>query len=260
MSYVDRSKPAEIYSAGLQFSFASEDLEQCHGWVLCKDFLHDVIFGILNKSQVSIYGFTYDYRTMPHPDMKQMRMFVRDRNMSQHVGKFEMEKRIANLAEFMNKVETKLGFELSTVEEVQGVEKSGKTCKDRIFLITGDKRWMHAPPMISLFTLYVRAGLFHTAGDSYDKTIRKIKKKEEKAQANDANYLNSSRKFRLAILKYGVGAFLEKMEDNYNLKKIGIGDGNVANSIYSIHGCLGIVHGKTVKVWKTAVEKEKTKE
>jgi len=253
------NKPSEIYDSGLQFAFVSKDMRQCHTWVLCKDFLQDVVFGVVNRCKIRIYGFDYDPKRMPLPDMDNMRVIIRDKNMAKSIS--NLDERIKNLQEFLNKIENKLEFKKSIITEVKGVVR-GSRCKDRMFLVLGDKKWMHAPPLISLFTLYVRIGLFHKKGASFDDTIRNIKRGEQRSffvfkyntslegmQGNDRNYLNDSRRFRLAIMKHGVDMFLPKMEDNYNINKLGY-DGSVRENIDNIHNNLGIVNGTDIGCWK----------
>ena len=49
----------QAYNSGLEYAFISKDMKQCHPFVLCKDFLHDIVHANLNKKPVSIFGLVY---------------------------------------------------------------------------------------------------------------------------------------------------------------------------------------------------------
>jgi len=213
--------------SGFQFAFVSKDMRQCHGWVTCRDALLDAIFKAVKKQRTWLG--VYDPKRMPLFDMSNLRIII--------TGDIVTERRIENLQEFLNKVEAKLGFKKSTIEEVDGIIHNGVKCKGKIFLIVGDKKWMHAPPLISLFSLYIRIGLFHIKGSSYDDTIGRVKKGKESSffgfkyrtnisgvRANDPSYLRSTRKLRLLIMEHGIKLFSKEMKNNYNTEAYGIVD------------------------------------
>lgn len=55
--------------------------------------------------------------------------------------------------DLVNQVENALGIPPSTAERCQGGDE---TCG--MYLVTGDVRWLHAPPMLSLYLLLLRTG------------------------------------------------------------------------------------------------------
>ena len=55
----------QIYKKGLEFSFVSENNEQCHPFVFCKDFLQIVIFANIYNRIISIFNFHYNPRKNP---------------------------------------------------------------------------------------------------------------------------------------------------------------------------------------------------
>lgn len=54
---------AQIYSKGFEFAFMSDidgTYQQACTFVYCKDFLHDAVWAMVNKTKWSIYSFKYD--------------------------------------------------------------------------------------------------------------------------------------------------------------------------------------------------------
>ena len=111
--------------------------------------------------------------------------------------------------------EKKLGFQPSMIYEVP---HDPSPC----WLIVGDKGWQHAPPMVGLFTLFIRLGIMHKLGADADETLKlakdgkiKIGTGTEYAGNRDCSYISQAWKGIQVILKHGMEIFYEKMEDNY---------------------------------------------
>lgn len=244
----------EIYSTGFQLAFASPDLEQCHDWVLCKDFLTDVVWAQLNQSSASIYGFRYQYKNNPVISIDPVLMLARNKQVKNGI----FDKCIVNSTKFMNMLETKLKFTLCKSEKVEfKIEESSYS----VWMFTLDPRWLHAPPMVSLLSLMMRVGCHYNGSGYLASALRKFKKsviarrdgltkdsdnelekiEDFKALYNDANYLRKSYALRTLIIQKGISIFKPEMKDNY--------PSNV--DIHTIHNNWGIVEARNCEQLKT---------
>lgn len=220
---------AQIYSMGYEFAFmsqksAEDPYEQATPFVYCKDFLHDAVWAFLNKTSVNIYGFKYDHAKNPPLVTKRTVLAFRNTQFKKKPKDFH-GKREACL-EFLQKIDRMLGFRPTEIHEVENPD--GPT-----WLIIADKGWQHAPTMISLFTLLVRVGCYHTPGAEVSETLDAAEKGKIKiggstgyAGNRDGNYVKSSRKGIEVILKHGLDVFYKKQKDNYpeSLRKNGLHD------------------------------------
>ncbi len=231
----------EIYNLGFQMAFVSEKLEQCHPWVLCKDYLVDALWATFNKKKVAIYGFRYDPSDNDFPaiSLDPVKIIVRNKELDNN----DFDKQIENCCKFINIVEARLKFKMAVIEKVKLGDKGS------VWMFTLDKRWIHASPMISMLSLFLRIGCFYNGKDRLQDTIRLFKKNEEgreyspagEAKVNDGRYLSQSRRFRLLIMKKGISIFKPKMEDNYPNEE----------DIHTIHNNWGIVSSAKNSRFKT---------
>lgn len=158
----------QIPKDGLEYALVSEDYRQIHQLVWCKDFLQDAIYGHINKKKVNIYGFQYDPETDPPIYMEQTRLVVanwKDKDFEQ--------KLLGNCRDFLHQIETLLKLKKTTMEACENPPPRYKKCG--IFLLNGSKRWMSAPPMVSLYTLLIRLGFVHPVGQSAQTTLQQVK-------------------------------------------------------------------------------------
>ncbi len=193
----------EIYNTGFQLAFVSPENEQCHAWVLCKDFMNDVVWSQIHGEKVGIYGFSYDPSVNPNMSMDPVKIVVRDKEREPQ----EFDRVIKQSVKFLNIVERQHGFPESKAERVL----FGKT-DQRVWMFTCPPCWIHASPMLSLLTLYIRIGCHYPGGGSMNRAISYYRNEVEH---NDSGYLKESRQMRLLILKRGLSIFRPKMEDNY---------------------------------------------
>jgi hypothetical protein len=207
-----KQKISQIYSQGLEYAFVSSDYQQIHQLVWCKDFMQDAVYGYLNNKKVSIYGFVYDPKKfLPlHTDSTRL-MLTNWRDK-------ELEFKIENCLDFLHQIESCLKMKQTVVEKCLGAPKRYQ--KSGVWLFEGSRRWMKSPPMISLYTLFIRLGFVHDQGNSYKKTIYQVIKTEKKAyQRNDAHYLKSSMNAIKWIMEYGDRKiFFRSIKDNYPRK------------------------------------------
>ncbi len=219
----------QIYSRGFEFAFMARlkgkrIYEQATTFVYCKDFLHDAIWAFLNKTKVSIWGFKYDYEKDKPLQMDRTALTFRNTQYQKNPEEFH-ERRAACL-EFLHGVESVLKFRPT---QIHPVEHEAGPC----WLILADKRWQLAPTLISLYTLFVRLGFFHTPGESIDQTIERAEKGKIKIGSDDAyagnrdcSYIKQARKGIDTILRHGTEIFHPTLKENYpkSLLKNGLHD------------------------------------
>lgn len=208
-----RSKVVQIYDKGLEYALVSDDYKQCHHFVWCKDFLHDVVYSTVNKKSFELYKFYYCPIIFPNPSFEKTRIMLtnsRDKNFSS---------KIPNVLDFINQIETALKMKKTTVRECDCpwaiYEKAG------IFLFEGSNRWIKAPSMLSLYTLLLRVGFVHKKEQDFTKTIKEvISKKITPYQRRDSQWLKCSEPALNAILKIGdLNLFKKDIKANYPKQK-----------------------------------------
>lgn len=195
-----RSKAAQIYDYGPEFCFISKELKQCHPFVFCKDFLQDSIYGTLNKKTVSIYDFTFNPNDKPPIDLECTRIAFAN------TGDKLLKDKIPNVIDFINQIEIKLKLKKTIVSSVENVPASHK--KSGIFVFEGSKQWMNSPPLLSMYTLFLRASCVHKIGNSFQKTIKDIVNHNISCyQENDSSQLDEAAEGIDNILKIGYRKF-----------------------------------------------------
>ena len=237
----------QIPKKGIEYAFVSEDYQQIHQLVWCKDFMQDAIYGQVNQKPVSIYGFKYDPALDPPLYMKKTRIMV----ANWHDANFGLK--ICNCLEFLNEVESHLKMSRTTINKCSGVPVVYK--KSGVWLLEGSKRWMKSPPMMSLYTLLIRIGLVHQSGDNFKKTIRLIKSgaikpynwKKDKVNDlsgkvthydNDRDFLRIGNRAISKILKHGDRKlFFRDIQNNYPKKN----KRGYSFCTHHLHECCGLV-------------------
>lgn len=207
---------SQIYSQGFEFAFMKK-LEgvwkQVCTFVYCKDFLHDLVWAFVNKTKWSIYGFSYDTAKSLPLEMDNCVFAFRNNQMKADPAKFHAQRGACQ--NFLNQIEEKLGFEPSKIFEVPHPQGP-------CWLIIGDKRWQHAPPILGFFTLFIRVGFAHNPKDSYEVTLEncrtgklKIVEASQAAGANDPGYIREAWAGLQVFLKNSIDAFHPTIQENY---------------------------------------------
>lgn len=215
----------QIYSKGLEYALVSSDLKQCHNFVWCKDFLHDVIYSTLNNKPIEIYRFRYDPEKNPKPSLDKVRLLITNPKDK------KFEQKIPACLDFVNQIEERMKIKKSIARKCwlppEPYSASG------VFLFEGSKRWIQAPPMMSLYSLLLRVGLSHTVGDKFENTIEGIKNGTIKgSQKYDRKWLESitiglEKIFRVGDRKI----FSKNIQENYPKKLV----------IDTVHNRMGII-------------------
>lgn len=219
----ETQKILQVYSKGIEYSLVSDDNQQCHSFVWCKDFLHDVVYSSINQIPFEIYRFKYDPIIEPNPSIKNLKILLSDSKNK------KLSVKIPNCLNFINQIESQLGMKHSIVKECSN-PPSGY---HQVFLFVADKRWINAPPMLSLYSLFLRIGFSHEINDSFFITLEKIKLGTAKSyQRYDKKWLLEIQETLEKIFKIGdKSMFSRDITKNYPK---GI-------SIDNVHNKMGII-------------------
>ena len=209
---------AQIYSQGFEFAFMSRPkgekvYRQATTFVYCKDFLHDAIWAFLHKTKVTIYGFKYDYAKDKPLKMDRTALAFRNTQYQKEPAKFH--EHLGACVEFLQGVDRLLNLRPTQIYQVPHDQSP-------CWLILADKHWQLAPTMLSLYTLFVRLGFFHTPGQEVSETIDlaakgKIKIGDDSRYAGnrDCSYVRQAHKGIEVILKHGTDVFHRVTKENY---------------------------------------------
>lgn len=273
MAHVEWSKKqpslCQIYSRGLEMCLVGRDEKtggyvQACDFVLCKDFFQDAIQATLIGQARQIYGFKYDPKTDPALSVDRTRIAVanaQDKSLGE---------KVAGAVDFLNQFEKRMRLLRTTAVTCDSAPAKYKD-NSGVYLFTGSGRWMLSPPMISLYTLLLRIGFVHTAGKSFDETVKEVSDGTLKpytcgtSGSNDNTYLKGALPGIEKILKHGYRkVFHLNQKDNYRAE-VGVG------TMHNHCGIVGFSSGyckdyfphwfrlDTAKPKKLAVRAKKTK-
>jgi len=190
----EEAKLLQIYSRGLEFSLVSDHYEQCHRWVLCKDFLHDVVYSVVRDMPTDIFKFRYDPGVDPKCSLGELRILIGHRRDGGFMG------RIPSMLDFMHQIEGELGIKKCCVVECGDFPEDFRG----VVMVRASRRWLRSPPMLSLFGLLVRVGMGHQEGQGYRTTIRTYaERKATPYQPKDGKWLKIIGPALHKILRYG---------------------------------------------------------
>jgi hypothetical protein len=231
----DVQKALQVYTKGVEYALVSDDNWQCHSFVWCKDFLHDVVYSSINKKPFEVYRFRYNPLKEPNPSIKKLKILVtnaKDKNL---------ETKLPDCLDFIHQIEKFLKIKPTIIKKCSnppfGYEKSG------VFLFVAHKRWINSPPMLSLYSLFIRIGLSHEIGENFLNTLEKIKLEVIKPyQKYDKKWILEIQNALNKIFKYSdKKIFFKNIKENYpdNL------------SMDTVHNRLGIIgYSNNIKLKK----------
>jgi hypothetical protein len=226
----------QIYNKGLEFSILSDKYEQCHPFVWCKDFLHDVVHSSINNKPFEIYRFNYNPEINPRPCLKQTRILIANSRDS------KIEKKIPACLDFINQIEDKLKIPRTKVRKC--INPIPEYAKNGVYIFQGHKRWLFAPPMLSLYTLLIRVGFAHFKGQEYGTTVKGLKQGLIKPyQTKDCRWILEVEPALHKIVRFGdKQIFYRDMKLNY--------PASMATDV--MHSRMGIVGFATDMIAKNA--------
>jgi hypothetical protein len=186
---------AQIYSSGLEYALANENMEQCHDFVFCKDFIQDAIMSHLHGGIASIYGFSYNPATQPKLSLDKLRLIV------VNSADKSFNDKIPHVIDFLNQFCNKLHLKKTVAYKV---ENPPAKYKNGCWIIESSGMWQNAPVFVSMYTLLLRVGFIHKTGNDCMDTIKKLLDGKTKPyQSNDKSYMQQGMKGIETILKLG---------------------------------------------------------
>lgn len=184
----------------IQFSFLSENNVQCHPLVLCKDYLHDVLYSTFSKRHITIYGFTYGPEYI-RIDKKQIKLLIvfpnkyKKEDIENHsLAALNLLHHYENLGEF-------IGRTTITTADIYNSKDEKSDLNGVVF--KGPAEWLTVPALISLYTMLIRLGAknfkFSTSKE-LQKTISTFIKRKE--PDNDRGYLEKVFPYLSTVIKH----------------------------------------------------------
>jgi len=209
--YPDKSM-TEIYQpTGIQFAFINTEGEQCHPFVLCRDFLHDAVKAHLNENAWKIYGFEYIHGKYPAIDMKAMRMMTRKKIFTTKPA--DMSKISDSLKKLVEKFRGDMDYSLRLLNHYEDIGKIPKSVIEEtedqlgnpVSIFIGSPVWLSNTFFISMYTYLIRLGDkdvdfktdkdlmkgYQTLMGGYAKPGESVQK-GQKDHDNDVNYLRNN--------------------------------------------------------------------
>lgn len=189
----------------IKYAFLTEQNEQTHPFVKCRDFLHDVLYAIHGNRAVGIYGFGYNTKTNPLIDLNNIRLLVTYQNEKQAE---EWSKKAINVLNIFEETFDKK----SIVEEVEDHKNM------RVFI--GSREWLSTPALLSLYTLLIRLVAHNLEThvpeiNTMDDFIKACKMFVNSGRSsNDRTYINSIHSYLADIIKYRKQLFKEVLQED----------------------------------------------
>jgi len=221
----DEGGLCQIYATGLEYCFVSSNNRQVCPMVYCKDFLQDALWAWHNKSSVEIYGFTYARKTGIPICSTQTRIALGNGADAKFSNK------IPAMMEFLNFYERKLKLMRTTAIKVSNPPSKYKS---GVWLLESSRRWMIAPPMLSLYGLLIRVGCNHRLNRKIETTIKKLLSGDEAPyQSHDRDYFDCAQNGIEYIVKHGYARVFYSKSPAKNYPK--------SIDVDEMHDCTGIV-------------------
>ncbi len=238
-----KSSLNQIYSKGMECALCSPKDEQCHPFVMCKDWLQDAIWAFLHKKQASIYGFSYSPDKNPALDLDTIRLVVVNSQDKALLNKIE------NTISFINQFEKHFKLKRTKAYIIDNPPKKYEACGAVQFVSSG--RWAMSPPMISLYSLLIRAGFMVPKGTNFIEALDKIQSGDIPSyQIHDKSYLTQSRKVIDNMLKLGYRVFFKgEVKENYP-ENVNI------SSLHNNSGIVSLANGSSRTVCKHWTRKQ----
>ena len=160
------ARVAQIFGRGIEYALVSEDYRQIHQFVYCKDFLQDTIHAYLNGTKLDLYSFRYDGVLSIPVHLDSTRLLIASYRDAQFKQKIEP------ILDFLNQIEDRLKMKKTEVFACKAPMPTYK--RSGVYMLEGSKRWMKAPPLISLYTFLVRLGCSHVVDRPFEETIKGV--------------------------------------------------------------------------------------
>ena len=141
----------QIYHSGCRLAWITPDDKACHQWVICKDFLQDVVAAMLHNKSYGIYGFLYDPAVDPHLDLSKPRLALR----FDDVQNYALHTAMQNSSNLLKYFELKWGW--------GGPSTTVTAYADDTSVFDLNPNWLGNPVLLSICTTLIRQGVNYMA-------------------------------------------------------------------------------------------------
>lgn len=208
----------QSYSSGMWCAFLSPDNKQAINWATCRDYLADAIRTTITKKPETIFGFSYNL-VVPIDEENFSLIFTNDA--------FDISPKIELLSKFLNQIDDGIGWEKSVITKV---ENTCERFKFPVFHLKADKRIFNCPPLISFYTLPIRAVPYLTD----DSTFENPKVEKTMVASSDKETLKGYSKI-IAFLKENPDFYNTRVDENFTNQGIGTFHSNSGVQTFSNH-------------------------
>ena len=209
---------------GIEYAFLSENNEQCHVWVKCRDFLNDALRSYFIGRPEQIYRFAYDPKVDPKLDINRMRMLVSFCS----TPSCDRAQVVDSALAMIHCLEKHGGISpLSKIFPVEG--------KDAIFIFEGSSDWMESTFMISLYTFIIRLGakrIFPKDANDFEDKLKELCLKNSRSHDHDFKYLNTVKSYILRIIEERKNLRYKREDGTFLFNN---------KDVHTFHGYTGIV-------------------
>lgn len=149
----------------------------------------------------------------------------------------KLEKNLKQALDALNQMEKQLGLVRTTMDQAEGLSAE----LGPVFYIEGSRRWMIAPPMLSLFFLVLRNGEFHAPGEKYTSLFPKMKSNYHHWQDDREYFVNAEKAIEYFLKqKYWKVFGKNELENWGSVYDSGLG---IYNFIWATERAKGLVPG-----------------
>ena len=146
----------DIQSTGYVFSFINKASEQINPWVLCRDYLHDIVRTNLTDVDIDIYGLQYGpgFKSAKL-DLDKIRLLVSTEDLTESTltdtAADNMDVNMMHSLMLLNHYEGIAGVPYSTVTR-------GYQDGQHFWKFVGNEWWLKHPSLVSMYSLLIRLG------------------------------------------------------------------------------------------------------
>lgn len=141
-------------SGGFEYAWVSRTGYQLNTWSTCRDYTQDTLWAALNG--VKSYHFGRSNAPVAPLDSRHTRLGIR-------CNRATAERALG----LLHALEPDFGMRLTRIHY------GGKIYQNSVWVFEGDRQWMFAPPLLSLYTLALRAGRTYD-GSSWQKFFERM--------------------------------------------------------------------------------------
>lgn len=207
IEYKKNNSLSEIYQKSYSvFAFVKkieeDKYQQCSQYVKCRDFLNDVVRGVLQKTDINIYGFKYEPTQDPMIDMDNISFLIKN-------PKKEIEPDIVKALKIINHYESIMGLDsLSTYIRVD----------NNTVIVTGSKEWLRSQVLTSLYTLIFRIAELSFAVPDKSVDLTEVFDSYILALRNEGKSIEGDTKY-LALIYKNLNTFMQNYKSILGLDK-----------------------------------------